>query len=91
MKQYGIELQQIVNAVRQSNRDIGAQTLEINKAEYLVRGLGYIKSLEDIENAVVSSEAYTSLRIGDLAKSPWALRSDGVYWIRKVPKWSGEW
>jgi len=68
MKQYGIQLQQIVNAVRQSNRDIGAQTLEINKAEYLVRGLGYIESLDDIKNAVVSSEAYTSLRIGDLAK-----------------------
>ncbi|MGB5402882.1 MAG: efflux RND transporter permease subunit [Robiginitalea sp.] len=68
MKQYGIELQQIVNAVKQSNRDIGAQTLEINKAEYLVRGLGYIESLEDIKNAVVSSKAYTSLRIGDIAK-----------------------
>ena len=68
MKQYGINLQQIVNAVKQSNRDIGAQTLEINKAEYLVRGLGYIESLEDIKNAVVTSEAYTSLRVGDMAK-----------------------
>ena len=68
MKQYGIGLEQIVRAVKRSNRDIGAQTLEINKAEYLVRGLGYIESLEDIKNTVVSSEAYTSLRIGDLAK-----------------------
>ena len=68
MKQYGIGLEQIVNAVKRSNRDIGAQTLEINKAEYLVRGLGYIESLEDIKNTVVSSEAYTSLRIGDVAK-----------------------
>ena len=68
MKQYGIGLEQIVNAVKRSNRDIGAQTLEINKAEYLVRGLGYIESLEDIKNTVVSSEGYTSLRIGDVAK-----------------------
>ncbi len=67
MKQYSISLQQVVNTVKQSNRDIGAQTLEINQAEYLVRGLGYIKSLEDIKNAVVSSEKYTSIRIKDIA------------------------
>ena len=67
MKQYRISLQQVVNAVKQSNRDIGAQTLEINKAEYLVRGLGYIKSLEDIKNAVVAVEDYTSIRVKDIA------------------------
>lgn len=68
MKQYNIGLEQLVNAVKQSNRDIGAQTLEINKAEYLVRGLGYIKSLDDIKNAVVTSEDFTSIRIMDIAK-----------------------
>ncbi|MGB5370205.1 MAG: efflux RND transporter permease subunit, partial [Flavobacteriaceae bacterium] len=67
MKQYNIGLHQVVNAVKQSNRDIGAQTLEINQAEYLVRGLGYIASLEDIKNAVVTSEDYTSIRIKDIA------------------------
>jgi Cu(I)/Ag(I) efflux system membrane protein CusA/SilA len=55
-------------AVKQSNKDIGAQTLEINQAEYLVRGLGYVKSVADIENAVVTSENYTSIKIGDIAK-----------------------
>jgi len=48
MRQYNIGLQQIVKAVKESNRDIGAQTLEINQAEYLVRGLGYVKSIEDL-------------------------------------------
>lgn len=67
MRQYNISLQHVVNAVKQSNRDIGAQTLEINQAEYLVRGLGYIKSIADIENAVVTSEEYTSIRIKDIA------------------------
>ncbi|MEB8329556.1 efflux RND transporter permease subunit [Flavobacteriaceae bacterium KMM 6897] len=67
MKQYNIGLQQVVMAVKQSNRDIGAQTLEINQAEYLVRGLGYIKSLEDIKNAVVTSTDFTSIRIKDIA------------------------
>lgn len=68
MRQYNVSLQQVVKATRQSNEDIGAQTLEINKAEYLVRGLGYIKSIEDIENAVVTSEGFTSIRIKDIAK-----------------------
>ncbi|WP_062058168.1 efflux RND transporter permease subunit [Aquimarina longa] len=67
MRQYNISLNHIVKAVKQSNRDIGAQTLEINQAEYLVRGLGYIKSIADIENAVVMSEEFTSIRIKDVA------------------------
>lgn len=67
MRQYNIGLHQIVKAVKQSNKDIGAQTLEINQAEYLVRGLGYIESKEDIENAVVDSENYTAIRVKDVA------------------------
>ncbi len=68
MRQYDIGLHQVVKAVKESNKDIGAQTLEINQAEYLVRGLGYVKSISDIENAVVTSEDYTSIRIKDIGK-----------------------
>ncbi|AFL82616.1 putative silver efflux pump [Aequorivita sublithincola DSM 14238] len=67
MRQYNIGLAQVVKAVKESNKDIGAQTLEINQAEYLVRGLGYVKSVADIENAVVTSENYTSIKISDIA------------------------
>ncbi|WP_271855598.1 efflux RND transporter permease subunit [Patiriisocius marinus] len=67
MRQYHISLSQIAKAVKESNQDIGAQTLEINQAEYLVRGLGYVKSIADIENAVVDSENFTSIRIKDVA------------------------
>jgi Cu(I)/Ag(I) efflux system membrane protein CusA/SilA len=67
MRQYNIGLTEIVKAVKESNRDIGAQTMEINQAEYLVRGLGYIKSVADIEDAVVTSEEYISIRIKDIA------------------------
>ncbi|WP_179349071.1 efflux RND transporter permease subunit [Winogradskyella pacifica] len=67
MRQYNIGLSQVVKAVKESNQDIGAQTLEINQAEYLVRGLGYVKSVEDIENAVVTSEDYTAIKIKDIA------------------------
>jgi Cu(I)/Ag(I) efflux system membrane protein CusA/SilA len=68
MRQYTISLSDVVKAVKESNQDIGAQTLEINQAEYLVRGLGYVKSVADIENAVVTSENFTSIRIKDIAK-----------------------
>ena len=67
MRQYAIELHQIVKAVKESNQDIGAQTIEINQAEYLVRGLGYIKSISDIENAVVTSKDFTAIKIKDVA------------------------
>ena len=68
MRQYNIGLNQVVKAVKESNKDIGAQTLEINQVEYLVRGLGYVKSISDIENAVVTSEDYTSIKIKDIGK-----------------------
>ena len=68
MRQYKIQLSDVVKAVRLSNQDIGAQTLEINQVEYLVRGLGYVKSIADIENAVVDAENYTSIRVKDVAK-----------------------
>ena len=68
MRQYKIDLADVVRAVKESNKDIGAQTLEINRVEYLVRGLGYIKSVGDIEDAVVSSKNHTAIRIKDIAK-----------------------
>ncbi|MCK0108691.1 efflux RND transporter permease subunit [Flavobacteriaceae bacterium S0825] len=68
LKEYNISLQQVVNAVRNTNKDIGAKTLEINKAEYLVRGLGYIKSISDIENTVVTSENNVPIFIKDVSK-----------------------
>ena len=68
LRQYNISLPQVVRAIRQTNQDIGAQTLEINNAEYLVRGLGFIESLEDIEETVIKSQEYTAIRVKDVAK-----------------------
>ena len=68
MRQYNINLSQVVKAVKESNKDIGAQTLEINQVEYLVRCLGYVKSISDIENAVVTSEDFVSIKIKDIGK-----------------------
>ncbi len=67
LRAYNLGIDQVMMAVRNSNRDIGAKTIEINKAEYLVRGLGYIESLEDIENTVVAVNNNTPILISDLA------------------------
>jgi Cu(I)/Ag(I) efflux system membrane protein CusA/SilA len=67
LKQYGISLNQVVTAVKSSNRDIGAQTIEINRAEYFVRGLGYIKTISDIENTAVVSNNLSPIYIKDIA------------------------
>jgi len=68
MKEYNVNVAQIMKAVKESNLDVGARTMEFNNAEYLVRGLGYIRNLEDLEEAVVIQHNNTPIRIKDVAK-----------------------
>lgn len=68
LRKYNISIAEIGDVVSRSNRDVGAQTMEINQAEYLIRGLGYIKSIADIEQAVVKEVNAVPIRIGQLAK-----------------------
>ena len=67
MKANDISLEQVMAAVKNSNLDIGAQTLEINMVEYFVRGLGYIKNIEDIEESVVIEKNNVPIKIKDVA------------------------
>lgn len=68
MKINDVTLQEVMSALKNSNLDVGAQTLEINLAEYFVRGLGYVERLEDIEQSVVKVVNNVPLRIGDVAR-----------------------
>ncbi|GIW97126.1 MAG: cation transporter [Pirellulaceae bacterium] len=67
MRAHGVTLNQIYNAVRMSNVDVGARTIEVNRAEYIVRGLGFIKRLEDIEKIVLKSSDNVPIAIKDVA------------------------
>lgn len=67
MRAYGVTLSDVFKSVRMSNVDVGAGTIEINKVEYVIRGLGFIKSLADIENTVVSQSGHVPIRIADIA------------------------
>ncbi len=53
MRAHGVTLEQIFSAVRMSNVDVGARTIEVNRVEYVIRGLGFIESISDIESVVV--------------------------------------
>ncbi|NJM25556.1 MAG: efflux RND transporter permease subunit [Bacteroidia bacterium] len=67
LKAYGIGIDKVMMAVKNSNRDVGAETIEINKVEYLVRGLGYIKNIADLEEAVVAVNNNVPVRVKDVA------------------------
>src|SRR5213593_2972760 len=47
---YGIPISDVVNKIRMSNGDVGGKIFEVGSTEYYVRGRGYIKNIEDIEN-----------------------------------------
>ena len=66
LKAYNIPLHKVMQAVQKSNKDVGAKTIEINQAEYLVRGLGYVKKVQDIEKAVVAVQDNVPIRIKDI-------------------------
>lgn len=68
MRAADVTLTDIFMAVQASNHDVGARTIEISNAEYIIRGLGFIQSLEDIENTVVTMRDNVGIRIRDIAR-----------------------
>ncbi len=68
MRAYGVTLDQVIAAVKMSNLDVGARTIEINKVEYVIRGLGFIKDVEDIELSVVGVSDNVPIYVRNVAK-----------------------
>ena len=67
MRTFNVSVMDIMGAIKKSDLDIGAETMEINKVEYLIRGLGYIKDVSDLEKAVVTVRDGVPVRISDVA------------------------
>jgi Cu(I)/Ag(I) efflux system membrane protein CusA/SilA len=67
MKAFGVSVMDVMEAIRKSNLDISAETIELNKVEYLVRGLGYVRSVSDLEESVVAVNNGVPVRIKDVA------------------------
>ena len=53
MRAFDVSLEDVFKAVQSANVDVGARTIEVNSVEYVIRGLGFIKNLQDIENSVI--------------------------------------
>src|SRR2546427_157385 len=60
---YGIPLNEVVNKIRMSNGDVGGKIFEVASTEYYVRGRGYIKKIEDIENVPLKSQKGTPVYV----------------------------
>ncbi len=67
MRANSVTLRQVFEAVRNSNVDVGARTIEVNRVEYMIRGLGFIKEPKDIEQAVVRTLDNTPITVGQVA------------------------
>ena len=66
---YGIPVTRVMSAIEAANNDVGAMTMELSEREYMVRGLGYLESIGDIENVVVgATSAGTPIRVAELGR-----------------------
>src|SRR5947209_8202359 len=66
---YNVGIRDVVSAIKASNNDVEGRLLEFSGREYMVRGRGYLKSLEDIENVSLGADPHgTPIRVRDVAQ-----------------------
>lgn len=68
LRSYGIPISRVADAVRGGNSETGARLLEFGGAEYMIRGRGYVKSRQDIEEIVLANQNGTPIRIKDVGE-----------------------
>jgi Cu(I)/Ag(I) efflux system membrane protein CusA/SilA len=82
---YGIAASTVIDRVRQSTNEVGGDVLEMSGAEYMIRGLGYFKSLADLEKIPVATKNGTPVLVRDLGTV-----SFGPDIRRGAADWQGE-
>ena len=85
LRAYGIPLSTVIDKVRASTNEVGGRVLEMGGAQYMIRGLGYLRSLSDLETVPVATKNGTPVRIRDLA-----VVSFGPDIREGVAEWQGE-
>lgn len=68
MRAYSVTLADIMESVRKANIDVGAKTIEFNRVEYVVRGIGFVKTLKDLENVVVKVDDSVPIYLKNVGK-----------------------
>jgi Cu(I)/Ag(I) efflux system membrane protein CusA/SilA len=82
---YGIPLSTVIDRVKSSTNEVGGRVLELSGTRYYIRGLGYLKSLADLENVPVNAKNGTPVLIKDLGTV-----SFGPDIREGVAEWQGE-
>ena len=68
LQAYRIPLSRVSEAIRVSNRDVGGRSVEMSETEYLVRGRGYLRGVQDIEQVALSMQGGTPVLLRDVAR-----------------------
>ena len=66
LRAYGLSLAQVSAAIRASNMEVGGSTVEMSEREYMVRGRGYLRGIDDLNNVVLKSEGGTPVYVRDI-------------------------
>src|SRR5438874_2032023 len=82
---YGVPLSTVIERVRASTNEVGGRLLELGGADYMVRGLGYLRSLSDLENVPVATKNGTPVLVRELGTV-----SFGPDIREGVAEWNGE-
>jgi len=82
---YGIPLSAVIDRVKSSTNEVGGRVLELNGTRYMIRGLGYLKSPDDLANVPLNASHGTPVRIGDVGTV-----SFGPDIREGVAEWNGE-
>ena len=64
---YNISLMDVLRSVKANNNDVGGRKFEMSGMSYIVRGLGYLKSMKDVENIPVGRDGTTAILVKDIA------------------------
>jgi Cu(I)/Ag(I) efflux system membrane protein CusA/SilA len=68
MRDLGITMQKMRDAIRASNADVGGRTVELSEFEYVIRGKGYLKGINDLGNIVLKTSNGTPVLLRDVAR-----------------------
>jgi Cu(I)/Ag(I) efflux system membrane protein CusA/SilA len=85
LRAYNIPLSTVIDRVRDSTNEVGGRVLELGGAQYMVRGLGYLRSLQDLETVPVATKNGTAVLVRDLGTVTF-----GPDIRQGVVEWNGE-
>ena len=94
LQYYNISLMDVMNKVKANNNDVGGRKFEMADMAYIIRGLGYIKSKEDVENIALSNYNGIPVRVKDIGSVyKWVVIYGLAFliWMEKVKWWAALW